>query len=187
MNKRRGIFLFRWISWISEASGYISGIAILLASLAIFEEVLFRYFFKWPSIWQVELSIYLLMITAFIGGAYGLKHNAHVGVDLVIIRLPEKVQLIVKTVTSFLCMILTVVIAWKAWEMWWEATSKGWHSDSLWGPPLTYPYLTLPVGMSLITLQYVVIIFENLQALFNPVVQTPPGDGFSHEDRGVVK
>ena len=49
--------------------------------------------------------------------------------------------------------------------MWWEATEAGWHSNTAWGPPLTYPYFILPFGMTLIALQYLVIISDSIQQL----------------------
>jgi TRAP-type C4-dicarboxylate transport system permease small subunit len=153
------------INWLSEASGYISGALIMAASLVVLHQVLVRYLFGLPSIWQTEMSIYLLMFASFVGGAYGLKHNAHVGVDLISIKLSPKAQIFLRIVTGALCLGLTVIVAWKGFHMWWEATDKGWRSDTLWGPKLTYPYFILPLGMLLISLQYIVIIYEDITSL----------------------
>lgn len=160
--KKKKFFLLRWIDWLSEISGYLSGIAIFLAALIVFEAVVLRYFLKMSSVWQTELSLFLLIFATFVGGAYGLKHDAHVGMDLFVIRLSTKAQLVLKTFVAILCMILIVTVGWKAWGMWWEATINGWHSETLWGPPLTFPYFILPLGMTLIALQYIVIICDNI-------------------------
>lgn len=163
-NKKKPL-LFRLIEWLSEISGYLSGIAILAAAFVVFYQVAARYFLKLPTIWQTELTIYLLMFATFVGGAYGLKHNAHVGVEIVLEKISPRAQSILKIVTSILAVILTIIVAWKGFEMWWEATEKGWRSDSLWGPPLMYPYFILPLGMLLISLQYIVLIYEEFLAL----------------------
>jgi TRAP-type C4-dicarboxylate transport system permease small subunit len=39
--------------------------------------------------------------------------------------------------------------------LWHEAWSRDWHSDTLWRVPLWIPYLSLPVGMGVLALQYV--------------------------------
>lgn len=153
------------IDLVSEAAGYLSGIAIFLASLVVVSQVVIRSIIGLPTIWQTELSIYLLMFAAFVGGAYGLKHNAHVGVDVIVERLPAKAKSILRIITCSLSTILTIIVAIKGWQMWWHATKEGWESESLWGPPLTYPYFILPLGMTLITLQYVVILYEEWQRL----------------------
>jgi TRAP-type C4-dicarboxylate transport system permease small subunit len=157
--KQRPIWI-RSINWLSECSGYISGIAILLASLIIVSQVVIRSIIGLPTIWQTELSVYLLMFAAFVGGAYGLKKDSHVGVDVITEKLPSRARSGLRIVTSFLSMVLTIIVAWKGWEMWWHATEQGWESESLWGPPLAYPYFILPLGMTLITLQYLTIVYE---------------------------
>lgn len=155
----------RAIEWLSEFSGYLSALAILLGTIVIMYQVIVRYFFGLPSIWQTEMSIYLLMFASLVGGAYGLKHNAHVGVDIFTIKLSPRKQTYLRIITGVFCLALLVIIAWKSSVMWWEATEKGWRSDSLWGPKLTYPYFILPLGMVLISLQYLALIYEDVISL----------------------
>ncbi|SFE87166.1 TRAP transporter small permease subunit [Alteribacillus iranensis] len=157
----------RVIDGISEISGYLGGIAIFASTLIIVYQVIVRSFFNVPTVWQTELSIYLLMFATFVGATYGLKHNSHVGVDVIIERLPKRGQSILRIFTSLLCVIFTVVLSWKAWELWWEVTENGWHSSTLWGPPLTFPYFILPLGMTFVTLQFIVLIYEEFVKLKN--------------------
>ena len=49
--------------------------------------------------------------------------------------------------------------------MWWEAVVGNEHSESLWGPPLWIPYLFLPLGMTLLFLQYIVFILDKIAKL----------------------
>jgi TRAP-type C4-dicarboxylate transport system permease small subunit len=46
--------------------------------------------------------------------------------------------------------------------MWWEAVVNNEHSESLWGPPLWIPYFFLPLGMTLLFLQYIVYIRDKI-------------------------
>ncbi|HET7629407.1 MAG TPA: TRAP transporter small permease [Bacillales bacterium] len=165
-NDRKPVFI-RIINTISEISGYLSGIALFAAALIIFYKVAVRYIFGSPTIWQTELSIYLLMFGAFVGAAYGLKHDAHVNVDIALMILPERIRKGLRIVTSFIGLVLTVFVAYRGWHMWWHATSEGWTSETLWGPPLTYPYFILPLGMTLVSLQFIVIIFEDIRRFKN--------------------
>ena len=52
-----------------------------------------------------------------------------------------------------------------AWPMWWEAVVNNEHSESLWGPPLWIPFLFLPLGMTLLFLQYIVYIGRKIERL----------------------
>jgi TRAP-type C4-dicarboxylate transport system permease small subunit len=164
-SKREKFFLFRWINMISEVSGYLSGVAIVIATLIICQAVALRYLFGMSGVWTTEFAVYMLIFATFVGGAYGLKHDAHVGVDLITNQLPARAQAAVKLIASLLALVLVLVVDWRAWVLWWEATEAGWHSESAWGPPLTYPYFILPLGFSLIALQYLVIVSGNVQQL----------------------
>lgn len=151
----------RAIERASEWSGYISGLAILASTLIVVYQVCLRYFFGAPAVWQIETSMYLLLLTSFVGAAYGLKHDAHVGIDLIVAKLAPQFQRRLRIFTSILSILLCTVVGWRAWHLWWEATSQGWKSDTLMATPLTIPYFILPLGMLLITLQFLVIIYED--------------------------
>lgn len=111
-----------------------------------------------PTVWQIELAIYLLMMATYVGAAYGLKHGAHIHIDIVTNLLPPRPREILSMVTTVMGFFITGVLAWYSWPMWWEAYEAGYHSESLWGPPLIFPYLLLPLGMSFLALQYLVQI-----------------------------
>jgi TRAP-type C4-dicarboxylate transport system permease small subunit len=115
-----------------------------------------RYVFKTPTIWEIEFSVYLLIMATFVGAAYGLKHGGHINIDLITHLFPSRFQAHLSFCTSFVSLVFCLVVTWLGWEMWWEATSKGWRSDSLWGPPLGISYFFLPFGMTLLCLQYLV-------------------------------
>jgi len=143
-------------SW-SEFTGFVCAIGIFAASLIIVHEVITRYA-EIPTIWQTELAIYLLMMATYVGAAYGLKHKGHIHIDIVIDLLPPRPREVLLLVASVLGLLITGVIAWYAWPMWWEAYEAGYHSESLWGPPLIFPYILLPLGMSFLAIQYLVDI-----------------------------
>lgn len=159
--RKRKPVVIRFIETLNEWSGYISGLAILASTIIIVYEVMMRYFFGQPAIWQVEISMYLLLFTAFVGSSYGLKHGAHVGIDLIVGKLTPRVQKKMRIFTSLLCMALTIFVGWRASLLWLEAYEQGWRAESLISTPLSIPYIALPLGMLLITLQFIVLIYED--------------------------
>jgi TRAP-type C4-dicarboxylate transport system permease small subunit len=154
-------FWVKAIEKASEWSGYISALAILVSTLIIVHQVSVRYFLGIPAVWQIETSMYLLLVTSFIGAAYGLKHDAHVGIDMVVSKFAPRFQKRLRIVTSALGILLCAVVGWRAWHLWWEATSNGWKSETILSTPLMIPYFILPLGMLLITLQFLVIIYDD--------------------------
>lgn len=156
---------FRWANTLSEIAGYLSAVALILATLAMMHGVLSRYFFGSPTLWQTEVSIYLLVFVTFVGAAYGLKHHAHVGVDLIVERLPLRAQLVVRLTTAVLALVVVAVVFWTAYHTWWEAAEGGFRSPTALRAPLSVAYAILPLGMLLVAFQYLAFVIEGIQGL----------------------
>jgi TRAP-type C4-dicarboxylate transport system permease small subunit len=147
---------FRLINRLSRISGYIAALSILAATLIIVEQVVVRYVFKMPTIWQVETAVYLLIAGTFLGAPYGLRENAHINIDMLIIHIPAGARRKLDLVTATIAMLFCFFLAYRGAIMWWEAFEGGWRSPSLLSVPLVYPYALIPLGMFLTGLQYVV-------------------------------
>jgi TRAP-type C4-dicarboxylate transport system permease small subunit len=100
------------------------------------------------------------------------KNEHHLNVDLVIIHLSPRTREITLIVVSIFSCILTAILAWYAWPMWWETIVYNEHSESLWGPPLWIPYLFLPLGMTLLFVQYIVFIGRKIERLRKGDIET---------------
>jgi TRAP-type C4-dicarboxylate transport system permease small subunit len=167
--------LLRYIDRLSELAGYISAVLILVSMLVVCYGVFLRYVLGASTVWQLELSTYFLMFAAFVGGAYGLKHGDHVNLSLIVDRLPEKTRLYVRLLASVLGFVFVAIVASIAYVLWWETTEAGRTSGTAWNVPLTYPYLIVPLGMTLIALQYLVIVVRIVQQIRTS--DHPPDEG----------
>jgi TRAP-type C4-dicarboxylate transport system permease small subunit len=162
---RRAALFVRAVGWVSEATGYLSAVALVVATLVTAHGVFVRYFLRKPTVWQTETTIYLLMFVAFVGAAYGLRHHAHVGVDLLIDKVPTRPQLLVRIVTALACLAVVLVVMWTAYQGWYEAYLYDHRSATAFRFPLWVAYAILPLGMLLVALQYVAMITEGLMGL----------------------
>lgn len=160
--------LRRIVERLSDAAGYFSSAAIIIATLVIVHQVVARYVFNIPTIWQVEMAVYLLIAATFIGAAYGLKENSHINIELVTGLLSTKPKRILDLATSIVSLCFCVYIAWKGGVMWLEAYEGGWTSESLYSVPLVYPYAIIPIGFGLTSAQYVLKIIDQTALLICP-------------------
>ncbi len=163
--KTLGRILIRIIDGATEVTGWLAALSLLAAALIITEAVIVRKLFGASTIWQIEASVFLLIFTVFAGAPYVQKNEHHLNVDLLIIHLSPRVREITLIVVSIVTMVLAALIAWYAWPMWWEAWVNNEHSESLWGPPIWIPYFFLPLGMTLLFLQYIAYIHRKIAAL----------------------
>ena len=161
--------LFRIFVRITDGLTYITGwvaaLCLVAAALIVTEAVIVRKLLGVSTIWQIEASVFLLIFTVFVGAPFVQKNEHHLNVDLVIIHLTPRTREITLIVVSIFTCILTAILAWYAWPMWWETVINNEHSESLWGPPLWIPFLFLPLGMTLLFLQYIVYIWRKIERL----------------------
>lgn len=165
MRTLKYVLTFRWANTLSEIAGYLSAVALVLATLAVVHGVLSRYLLGRPTIWQTEVSIYLLIFVTFVGAAYGLKHHAHVGVDLLVERLPVRARLVVRVVTAVLALGVVVAVIWTSYGTWWEAVEGDFRSPTALRAPLSIVYGILPLGMLLVAFQYLAFVIEGILSL----------------------
>lgn len=157
--------LARIINGFTVVTGWIAALCLVAAAVIITEAVIVRKLFGYSTIWQIEASVFLLIFTVFVGAPFVQKNEQHLNVDLLIINLSPRARELTLIVVSVITCILAAVMAVYAWPMWWEAWQNQAHSESLWGPPLWIPYAFLPLGMTLLFLQYIVHIHGKISAL----------------------
>ena len=163
--------LVRIIDGMTVITGWVAALCLVAAALIVTEAVIVRKLLGISTIWQIEASVFLLIFTVFVGAPFVQKNEHHLNVDLVIIHLSPRTREITLIVVSIITCILTAILAWYAWPMWWETVIHNEHSESLWGPPLWIPYLFLPLGMTLLFLQYIVYIGRKIDRLRRGDVQ----------------
>ena len=163
--KRLGKILALVIEGLTHLTGWIAALSLVAAAVVVTEGVIVRKLFGISTIWQIEASVYLLIFTVFSGAAFVQKSEHHLNVDLVVIHLSPKTREVTLIIVSIISCMIAAVLAWYAWPMWWETVVNNEHSESLWGPPLWIPYFFLPLGMTILFLQYILYIRKKITAL----------------------
>ena len=163
--KHIGKILSKIINGLTYITGWTAALSLVAAAIIVTEAVIVRKIFGVSTVWQIEASVFLLIFTVFAGAPFVQKNEHHLNVDLVIIHLSPRTREITLIIVSIISCLLAALLAWYAWPMWWEAVVNNEHSESLWGPPLWIPYLFLPLGMTLLFLQYIVYIHGKITTL----------------------
>ena len=163
--RNSGNLLTRLINGMSQITGAVAALSIVAAALIVTEGVLVRKILGVSTIWQIEASVFLLIFAVFVGAPFVQKQEHHLNVDLVLIHLSPKIRELTLIIVSIISCLLSALLAWYAWPMWWESVVENAHSESLWGPPLWIPYFFLPFGLSLLFLQYIIHIIYKIKIL----------------------
>jgi TRAP-type C4-dicarboxylate transport system permease small subunit len=150
----------RTLAAINLWMGYAAGLLVAVSSLVLTWEVLMRYFLGQPSDWALELCILLLIASTFLAAAYTLVAKGHVNIDIADAVFPAGANrwrlLLADVGAAGLCGFVAV----NAWRLTVLASGEGWVSNSTWGPKLWIPFALIALGMTLLTLQYLVQIVD---------------------------
>ncbi|NND90022.1 MAG: TRAP transporter small permease [Granulosicoccus sp.] len=143
----------RAVAGLSGLCGALSASMILAAVLLTCQMIWVRKINNASTVWQTESVIYLMIGATLIGLPYVQLLRGHVNVDLLPRLLPAFMRKALACLTLMVAMGVIGVMLFYSAELWHVAWVRGWTSDTVWGPPLWIPYLTMPLGFGIFLLQ----------------------------------
>jgi TRAP-type mannitol/chloroaromatic compound transport system permease small subunit len=156
------------IDAISEFTGKIAGWGVLITILILVFEVIMRFVFNSPTFWGYNMSYMVGGASMALGAAYALKKRAHVRVDVIYDKFPEKGQAITDIVVSLILFFPLFIIglvegiefAALSWERQEQVMSGGYWK------PYIYPFKTfVPIAFALLLLQGIADFIRNIYKL----------------------
>ena len=150
---------------ISRAANIIAEVLTVILMLMIAREVVWRYVLNKPSVFSVEISEYIMIFITFMCAGWVLHKNAHVSMTVVTDRLPARFKIMLDTVTSMITMAVCCVIIWKGAVSAMIAFTGNYRSASLIQFPLWISYSFIPLGLTILVLQFIVRIRGNILRL----------------------
>ena len=152
---------FIWIvTRISQVCGIIAASLIAAAVLVVCHMVFVRYVLNHNTIWQTDFTIYSLLAATFIGSPYVLLTRGHVNVDVLPHYLGERPRYWLALASAVMAFAFCLAMAVLTFQFWHEAWTERWVSDTMWRARLWIPYSSMPIGLGLLCLQYVVDIIK---------------------------
>jgi TRAP-type C4-dicarboxylate transport system permease small subunit len=145
----------RVVRFLSRVSGVVAALLIAFAVLVICDMVIERYGLNRTTIWQIDVVTYSIVAATFVGSPYVLLHHGHVNVDILPMHAGPRTRYWLALFTAGLSFAFCAVLWWLCTRFWYQSWSLGWHSDTVWRARLWIPYLSMPVGLGLLVLQYI--------------------------------
>lgn len=166
----------KFVAVVSRLAGVTASLLVGSAIVVVCQMVVMRYFLKASTIWQTEFVIFALVGATFIGCPYVLLQRGHVNVDLLPHYLGQRGRMTLAFIASAGGLAFSLVLAWTGYELFHEALVEGWTTETIWALPLWIPYLSIPLGIGLLALQYVADIIALSIGAALPFGMAP-GDG----------
>jgi TRAP-type C4-dicarboxylate transport system permease small subunit len=144
---------------LSQLTGIIAALLIAFAVLVICDMVIERYVFNLTTVWQIDVVTYSIVGATFIGSPYVLMHRGHVNVDILPMHSSPRTRYWLALVTGGISLAFCIALLYLTSKFWYEAYSENWRSNTVWRARLWIPYLSMPVGLGLLVLQYFAELF----------------------------
>jgi TRAP-type C4-dicarboxylate transport system permease small subunit len=146
----------------NKIMAYAAGVALTAMMLLTVADVIGRYVFSKPIRGTYELVGFLLVGAGSLGLGYCQVKKAHIRVDFLLQRFPEKVRPILTALANFLGFAAFSLLCWRcALYAQYYISATGNHTDTL-GIPLTPFVIVLAVGTGMLAL---VILFDLVRSL----------------------
>lgn len=154
----------QWEKFLDNFEGYVCVVMLIAMSIIVFMQVICRFVLKSSLPWSEEASRYLLVWVSFLGGAYGVRRGAHLGVEAVMLILPKKLRGFVELFSMVIGIALCSIILKYGVDIVITQMSRMQYSPAM-RIPMGYIYLAIPVGMALFIIRYVQNIIDKVKAL----------------------
>ena len=150
--------------WMAK---YFSWLIIPLTVIVTIDVTL-RYVFNRPTIWAWDINVQLLGLLAILGAGYALRHGAHVGVDVLVVRLSPRKRAILDLITALVFFLGIGVLLWKTSSGAWTSLLKREVYTSYLSPPI-YPFkMLMAVGVLFLLLQGIAKFLRDLITATSP-------------------
>ena len=131
--------------WLDNIEEYILLVLFPLMVIVVFVATCVRYLTVMSLPWAEEVARYSMVWIAYIGASLGIKRNAHLGVEAVLLMLPQGTRKYFDYLRYLIIILFNVLIAYYTFQIIQSQISTEQVSPSL-RIPMWFAYGAVPVG-----------------------------------------
>ena len=150
---------------LKNLDAYTAGTLFAITMTLVIMNVFTRYVFNFVLAWSEELATSCFVYTVFIGAAWCLRTRQHVGVDLLVNRLPVKTREVVHLLTDMVILALNSYITYLAVLFMRSSKAKTMPIMKI---SVNYLYTALLLGFGLMAIYSLIHCIEDVKKLAKP-------------------
>ena len=140
---------------VSQLCGIVAATLIALGVVVVCQMVFIRFVLNQNTIWQTDFITWSLVAATFVGSPYVLLTRGHVNVDVLPPYLGARARWWLALASILMSLFFCVALAALTARFWLQAWDNHWVSDTMWRARLWIPYSSMPIGLGILTLQFV--------------------------------
>ena len=153
--------------WISRVTMYL--VVVIVAAIAY--EVVLRYFFRAPTLWANELSLWLGGMSYLFGGLYAMQQRNHIRITALYDVVPPGVKIAFDAVATLCVVAFAVAVCVGGYPSAWRSLTTWERFGTAWNPPI--PAVVKP----LILVVTALIAIQAINNFVKELIYGPPEHG----------
>ena len=101
---------------LKNLDAYFAGFMFAITLVVVVVNMFTRYFANYIIPWGEEVATTCFVYTTFVGAAWCLRTHQHVGVDLLVDKLPAGTRKIVHIITDLIILVTNGYITWLSYQ-----------------------------------------------------------------------
>ncbi|MGB7541021.1 MAG: TRAP transporter small permease, partial [Burkholderiales bacterium] len=146
----------RSVKSISQLCGFVAAGLIAMGVVIVCQMVFVRFVLNENTIWQTDFVTYSIVAATFLGSPYVLMTRGHVNVDVLPYHVGARARFWLALASTLMGLAFCITVFILTYRYWQESWNNSWLSNTMWRVRLWIPYASMPVGLGILTLQYVV-------------------------------
>ena len=150
--------LKRFCDGLAKVTAAVSVVCLLVMTISIMVNVFYRYVLNAPLAWPPELARFMMVAVTLLASGLAMRTGAHVGVSIVVLRLPIRVQAWLFSINSVLILGFLLILLWYGWQLAFDEGPRQ-MAPSL-GVSMMVAFIPLPLGALLMIIHLAEITVE---------------------------
>ncbi len=166
---------------IAKAADVAAAILLAVMCCLVFTNVVCRYLLHFSIPWSEEISRFLQIWIVFIGTALVYRENGHMGLDILVKKLPKQVARFVAVIVDVLVIFLTILIFLGGLQL--TVSMHGWTAPAS-GLSYSWKFCIVIFSMALMLIfafnnlfWHVASLIKNEDLPVNPKAAEQEGEG----------
>jgi TRAP-type mannitol/chloroaromatic compound transport system permease small subunit len=157
----------RIIDQVSKALSNAVSLFFLPMTLISVYEVIMRYLFNSPTTWAWDVNVQLFCLIVVFGSANTLLQRGHVVMDIFIIQLSEKKQVVLRLGVYLVFIFSVGVVAWQTAIFAWRSILIHERASTLLAAPVFPLKIGMFFGVVLLWVQGIALWIKDLMLITN--------------------
>ena len=155
-------FICKLSDKLQTFGAYLSSLLFIALSVLILTEIIARSFFNVSTMIADEYSGYFYLASIFLGLGYTFKEDAHIRINVLTSRLPEKTRRYIDIFAGVITLGLILFILYNSILMVKESYEYDMVSETVSETPIYLTQLAMPIGLFLFALAVLSFILRRI-------------------------